>query len=474
MALPTILVNSATGSDTAASGAGPGTALTGTNASFSAATVTLDGSPDLSGVATDGSHVLYMVTSTGVRFFTITATDDVADTVTVTPNPAGTSTGRTWAIGGKRASIGSSSSELLFDNAGGSGDAMPGWIVEMESGHAESISSPCDLRRAGDTTSGPIVLRGVAGAATLPKITVTANVNAFVMRGQYQCLKNFNIEAASSAVTSAITATADNVEVDRIKLTRTSTNVFTDGIASTSGNMRVTNCEIQRCGDGIDFQSSTYGNFIAWNVIHDCTSHGINMGTTSLGTVILGNLLYGCGGDGINGAFTGNGSRSLAIINNTINGSTSDGIELSGTVGDCNGQLRISNNILSNNGGYGLKFSNASANDTYLQGVGVSVVGNQTYNNTSGAYYSATGGSAYNACPWASGDTGLDPTFTNSGSGDFSIGTNLKSKAYPVGGTNYIGTTGSTYSYTDPGAAGRQEPASGGGAGPLLNGRLVA
>src|SRR5688500_18477061 len=100
----TILFNSSTGSDTAASGAGPATALTGTAASYSGSGFTLDGSPDLSGVVA-GTAILYVATSTGRKFFDITSVDDGANTVTVVTAPAGTATGLTWAIGGKRATF---------------------------------------------------------------------------------------------------------------------------------------------------------------------------------------------------------------------------------------------------------------------------------------------------------------------------------------------------------------------------------
>ena len=92
MAVPTLLFNTGSGSDTAASGAGPTTALSGTAASYSESVFTLDGSPDLSGVSTDGPHVIWVDTSTGRKFFTINAVNDGANTVTVDDAPAETTT----------------------------------------------------------------------------------------------------------------------------------------------------------------------------------------------------------------------------------------------------------------------------------------------------------------------------------------------------------------------------------------------
>jgi hypothetical protein len=130
MAVPIVQFNSSTGSETQASGAGPATAKFGTNASFAGSVVTLDGSPDLSGVAVDSSHVLWLLTSTGRQFFAITAKANSGTPtaqVTVADAPAGTATGRTWAIGGKRQSIDTINSRNIFV-----GDIKPGWTIDLE------------------------------------------------------------------------------------------------------------------------------------------------------------------------------------------------------------------------------------------------------------------------------------------------------------------------------------------------------
>lgn len=86
MAFPTVLFHLVNGSDTAASGAGPTTAQSGYTArtrGTSPITVGLfDVSIDLSGVNTDGSHVLYAATASGRRFFKITGKKDTVQDVT--------------------------------------------------------------------------------------------------------------------------------------------------------------------------------------------------------------------------------------------------------------------------------------------------------------------------------------------------------------------------------------------------------
>ncbi len=174
MAFPVVKVDSTAGgaSDTACSGAGPSTALTGTAGATDGAgtTVTLDSGTVLTGVDTTGLHVIYLADTTAGhrRFSRITGTagsGGATPTVTVADAYTINLTGKSWAIGGTRATVAGAVSLLLFDNNSAAGDAMPGWVVEMQSGHAETgLTATINLRRAGDTTSGPIILRGLPGA----------------------------------------------------------------------------------------------------------------------------------------------------------------------------------------------------------------------------------------------------------------------------------------------------------------------
>lgn len=129
MAYPNIVFNNSTGSDTQASGAGPTTAVFGTGASLSSSTsVNLSAdSPDLSGVATDGSACLWVLTSSGRQFSKITGVDNGTKIVTVETAYGVTESGRTWAIGGKRSTLHDTNSILLL-----TADARTGWKVELQ------------------------------------------------------------------------------------------------------------------------------------------------------------------------------------------------------------------------------------------------------------------------------------------------------------------------------------------------------
>jgi hypothetical protein len=421
VAFPTIIINNSTGSDTAASGAGPGdgttagSALTGSAAATDSAgtTVTLDGSPDLAAVATDGSHAIWLSNATaGARNWArITAKDNTAKTVTVAEAFAVSLAGKSWAIGGKRAAIGSASSIRLLDNNNAAGDAMPGWIVQLDDGHAETYGATAGpaadgrliLRRAGDTTSGPVVLRGKPGATTRPVLTFAGNVQMLVLLTNYQQAGGIDLRNTNATKTASMGVRP----IGNILL------LYDLRIADATGPV----------WRGIDLSSPAPNGLIVRN----------------------------CG----NAA-----ARQFLIQGNTLDGSAAAGLDIN-QANDALAGARVVNNLLTNNVGGGLKFSHASATDTLLAAEGVLVAGNQTYGNTAAAYISATAGYASTACPWATGDTGLNPTYTNAGTGDFSIGTNLKAQGYP---TANLGL-GAARSYVDPGAYQRQEPAGGGGGG---------
>lgn len=123
MAVPTILIDNSSGSDTAASGAGPATALHGTGAATTASGSTVDlsaDSPNLSGVATDGSALLWVQSSSGRQASPITAVNNTTKVVTVSDTYANTESGKTWAIGGKRATLDDAGfRQIVKDRSGG-------------------------------------------------------------------------------------------------------------------------------------------------------------------------------------------------------------------------------------------------------------------------------------------------------------------------------------------------------------------
>jgi hypothetical protein len=465
---PVILVNSSTGSDSLASGAGPGTALTGTNASTSGdgLTVTLDGSPDLSGVAVDGSHVIYLVDATaGARNFgKITAKDDGADTVTVS-NAFGLSlSGKSWAIGGKRAAVDSATSRKLRDNNSAAGDAMPGWTLEMESGHTETITGSMLFRRAGDVTDGPITFRGALGAATRPMLTFTFNNNGIDVRGNFVTVKDFdgkNTNATKTASTLATTTSNIHGVVFQNLRAIDSTDKFFRGIMpgnACSGSIR--ECEIAHVANsGLLVAHSTW--IIENNDIHHCGANGILTVPGTRGTwIILGNRVHNNTADGIGTATSLTTGDLVLIIGNTIDNNGGDGIEIGQTPAIGMSGWAVVNNILSDNGGYGLHFSAAGSTAAALNATGIFVSNNDTFSNTSGAYLPAGYGLS---------DPGLDPQFVDAAGRNFAIGTNLKAQGYPEG---LLGVGCLTESFVDIGAAQREETGAAATVGHVIGGAV--
>lgn len=158
----------------------------------------------------------------------------------------------------------------------------------------------------------------------------------------------------------------------------------------------------------------------------------VNCKSTTVASVVIAEL--------------GSAFYHLTVSGNVIYNGASHGISVSSSSGALFG-ARIFNNIIANNAGYGISFpSGTTYNDRNVTFCDY----NCYYSNTSGALQNKTAGA---------NDLTTNPTFTNTGSLDFSVGTNMKAEGYP----GLITKTGTT-SYVDIGAAQRQETGGGGGA----------
>lgn len=114
--------NADTGSDTLASGLGPSTPLNGSAASTTASSAVVTG---IDTTAVTAGDLLWVQSSSG-RQFSIIASVDSATQVTCDDTFDNTESSRTWAIGGKRATLDDASSRRLT-----SGDMGQTWI-ELE------------------------------------------------------------------------------------------------------------------------------------------------------------------------------------------------------------------------------------------------------------------------------------------------------------------------------------------------------
>lgn len=449
MAYPTIVFNNSTGSDTAASGAGPATALTGTAASFTGSVVTLDGSPDLTNVATDGSHVLYLVTSTGRKFFTINAKDNTAKTVTTDDAPAGTASGLSWAIGGKRSTLHNTDSKYLFTN-----DGKKGWVVEVEytgtdyqsNGSAGTITIASAW--AGDANEVGFTFRGTGSQRPLIKCypptpgwsytIVQSSViqdlkfqiedpgdvygKGFNVSSYYCLFRNCDIHFNYSATQGFAIEGNDGLKVERCRFTGTH-RCCINIPNSNPQSCFVSDCYFEGVGGSTAVAISCDSGYINAAVIERCVFKNCyksieftNNYAGGIGRIIRDNTFYNSPL-----RFT-----TVDVCHNTV----------------------IEGNIFSNCDGTGYS--------------GYAIVRPSTYTQTNmiedwNRFYSNTSGDIDNGSIGPNSTTGTDPGYVDAANDNFAIGTALKGLG--AWGSEAMG--GAHTSYPDPGGVQRQEPAGG-------------
>lgn len=367
MAFPTILFNSSTGSDTD-SGAGPETALKGTSASYSGSVFTLDGSPDLSGVATDGSHVIWVDTSTGRQFFTINAVDDGADTVAVDDAPAGTSSGLTWGIGGKRASIGSTSSRRVCG-----ADGKASWTVELEDGYTETLSSTLTISASGSAGSSAFTLRGEDGAVTTPVLTFSNNGVGLSITGSSAEVIGIDLENTNASKTASTGVKFSSGNFSKIKSIgiKSSSNNFWRGVEVASWPFTIEECRVENTAQ-IGIYTHQTNTQIRSSLVNNCST-----GVYATGDYLTVDTCCVSGNSGQGIYIASSTVRSISLNSNIIYDNGSHGIY---TLTTAARNVSVGGNLLIDNGGYGINFANTSDANK-----GSALISrNAFYNNTSG------------------------------------------------------------------------------------------
>lgn len=452
MALPTILFNSSTGSDTAASGAGPSTALSGNGASCNATTsVDLSAnSPDLSGVATDGSACLWVDTASGRQYSRITNTNNTTKIVTVATAYGVTASGLNWAIGGKRATLDHADSRTL------GADVESQWIIQIEDDGAGAITGS-----AWPLSSAAVPVK-ICGDSTTTKRLITQSANAACIAISGLCvvdIQNLIFENTNGTKTSARgcdVSVSANVRFRNCRFGH-ATNTLLNGVARTNNTpiLLFHDCEVLRCtaaGIAARTIAQCFGCYI-----HDNTGHGISFSAGN-STIVCEDCVIESNGSG--GILLETTIGMLIVRNCTIHGNTGDGIDFTANANSSMANAIIFNNNITANGGYGIRGT----------GVGASTgpVSYADFNNFGTGATANTSGSTLNV---AAGDNDLavDPGYADAANGDFAAGTNIKAKGFPAA-TRDLGSNPSsgTTAYNDIGIS-RQE-AGGGGGGFIIGG----
>ena len=411
--------------------------------------VTLNGSPDLSGFDAN-TWILFLDTSSSRKFFDLSAADNVLKTVTCVNAPIGTSTGLTWGIGGKRATIGNADSVILFST-----DWKIGWIVDIEDN--QSISAAMTLAATGTGSSGPATLRGPSAKIT---ITQTANTNHFTLSTMYLRMENIILANSNATKTSAhaincTSAVAGLVAKNCVFGTSTSKvrRGFNGASAAYTSAFCFNDCLFDTCdAEGIYFDTTGSGDLHIFGC--DFRACCASTGSASVYFLSAGTLSmeYSSIAAGVAAGiqFATRVPFSIRIVGNTIHGNTgasSDGIYYNLTTSQM-GTI-IANNNITANGRYGINgHATLDANKGFID-----------YNNFGTGATANTSGDM-NLITDGANDLAVDPSYTDAANKDFSVGTSVKAEGFPdaarKAGSNP--STGSVW-YVDIGVQ-RQEAAA--------------
>lgn len=311
-------VNASAGADTNGGTSEGSAKVAGTAGSTNGtATVTLDSGSDLSSVVVGDCIRLSAESGSGIRssdIFEITAVDDGADTVDVTPTP-GTNSGQTWAVGGAFATLGKAFGILR------TADTDYVWV-----------KGGTDYTETVDIT----LAMGIASPATIEGYTTTpGDGGVFTINGG--AVRDYGIE--DTGVTGVSYYTFKNMRV---------TNHAQRGMSLQMDACVCKNCQFDNnTVDGVyvddrwRFEACSFPNNGGNGCYADedcifvgCTAHGNGVdGITAKSGIMFACMANSNTGDGL--VFRGAGYALNVFINCTVDGdnkTTDTGIDCGGAV----------------------------------------------------------------------------------------------------------------------------------------------
>lgn len=451
--MPTLTFNSSTGSDTTASGSG-GTAKNGTAAAtHSNQTVNITDAVDLSAFPKDGSAVLWIQSPTSGRQFSriINITGSSGAWVVTTQDSYANTETKSWAIGGKRATLDNAGSRVVLTNA----DWRSGWTVSLDDTTAASLTSALAMATTagiGDLVNGAVTLMGTTEGIVLNQ---TANANTFstVVAG-YLKVKNLVFTNSNVTKTNAVALTvtaATDLIFDRCCLgDPNNTNNLSKGIAHT----------------GIVVLSMEF---------NDCA--GMNLTNFFISSVNQVGHFYG---DGlwINGcsgaAIVLYGSSNITLWRCAITNGSSDGLQYQGTASTSGAAvIDVQECAIDSNSGAGLNFISAfSLASRSGANWNVTILGNQITNNGTGLQTPASwvmwadfidfnnvwnNTTNYVGISAGPNDTSVNPGYVSVSGKNWGITAN-KAKGFPSASRNIGANQSATVNYSDQGAAQSPNP----------------
>jgi len=347
-----ILFNNSTGSDTTASGLGAANVY-GSGASTTGSSAVVTGI-DTTGVSS--GDLLWVQSSSG-RQFSIIATVDSSTQVTCDDTFANTESGRTWAIGGKRATFDNADSRRIFEN-----DNAGDWTIRTETD--QSLTSTITLKGNSTTTS----LNTLEGSEYTKTITQTANTPIFTSNGYasgYWHFRNLKLQNTNATKTNANGYTQANSTTLTPTFTRCvfgdATNTLKYGFVRTGGwaSFNINKCHLTNCETAIySLGGSGEESFLIDSVIENSSSDGI-LWVQAPNLYMVNLVIANNSGIGLNRSSNLTYIKGCFFISNSSHGVSS------------NSDLII-DSVFDSNGGYG------------ISGTPKTVIGNAFRNNTSG------------------------------------------------------------------------------------------
>lgn len=331
-AYPRILISTSAGSDTAASGAGPATAVTGTNAAYTITaasdTILLTGSPDLSGVATDGSAAIWISTLSSTRQWSkIIAVDNVGKSVKVQDTFTLTIASATYAIGGIRKTINASARIGL--------DVYEGWGIAVSSEGFNLTASPFTVSPTLDSAAPPFYIEssdpinkatatttvangkifsfGTAARVRVINLNLTCSNATKTTASAFQGAANVSLVSSGcyfSGLTNGGNRSSGNPDMAFI---RCSFSGMLGSVYTGAGTVRLYESSVlDSAANGINGASNVY----LWrSIIARANGDCIQLNANNVIQFIIGSTLHGCTGDGIDST-SGTSAYNLIIGNN--------------------------------------------------------------------------------------------------------------------------------------------------------------
>lgn len=256
-----------------------------------------------------------------------------------------------YAIGGKRKTLTADVTNNDID------DAKAGWTYEFDSGNYPCADNGTHIFQnlPGSLADGRVTLQASSGVVTKPVLSWTGGVRLFSLIVEHIAISGLflsntvSVSGAAQAITASVRS---SIRMTDAKIVCHGTCIFANGSSLVDIGGEYTSTILH----GILLQSEFKASII--NVdIHDCGQRGIfafQPGATDRGslTVIGSRLRNNREGIGLQSIA---GSKLYASVSNTaVYGNTNNGIEMFGVWDVASGPLTLTNNIISENGGYGI------------------------------------------------------------------------------------------------------------------------